>query len=185
MKCITRFLLLTCLVFVAGVAPVYSQASSSTAELRGQVTDSAGAVIPNAAVTLTDTGKGTNRTATTDEDGNYIFLAVPPSDYELKVEAAGSGFAASSTRVTLTVGQQSEIPVQLSATGLTESINVVAGGEVVETDRTQQSSVIDTQQIVNLPISRRNYLDYALLTPGVTDSDNIADASDFRVAQTP
>ncbi|HYE75484.1 MAG TPA: hypothetical protein VEF04_19230, partial [Blastocatellia bacterium] len=51
--------------------------------------------------------------------------------------------------------------------------------------RTQQSSVIDERQIQNLPISRRNYLDYALLTPGVSDSDNIADSSDFRVAQSP
>ncbi len=61
----------------------------------------------------------------------------------------------------------------------------MAGTEVVETARTQQSSVVDVRQITNLPISRRNYLDYALLTPGVNDADNIADSSDFRVAQTP
>ncbi len=64
-------------------------------------------------------------------------------------------------------------------------MDVVAGAEVVDTDRTQQSTVIAITQITNLPISRRNYLDYALLTPGVSDADNIADASDFRVAQTP
>jgi len=185
MNSLTKLFLLAVLVLTAGVVPAFSQASSSTAELRGQVTDSTGALVPNATVTLIDTGKGTNRTANTDEDGQYVFLAVPPSDYELKVEAASSGFAASTTRVTLTVGQQANLPVQLTASGLAESINVVAGAEVVETDRTQQSSVIDERQITNLPISRRNYLDYALLTPGVTDSDNIADASDFRVAQTP
>ncbi|MCA1626514.1 MAG: carboxypeptidase regulatory-like domain-containing protein, partial [Acidobacteria bacterium] len=185
MNSLTKLFLLAVLVLTAGVVPAFSQASSSTAELRGQVTDSTGALVPNATVTLIDTGKGTNRTANTDEDGQYVFLAVPPSDYELKVEAAGSGFAASTTRVTLTVGQQANLPVQLTASGVAESINVVAGAEVVETDRTQQSSVIDERQITNLPISRRNYLDYALLTPGVTDSDNIADASDFRVAQTP
>ncbi len=85
----------------------------------------------------------------------------------------------------MTVGQQANIPVQLSASGLQENVEVVAGAEVVDTDRTQQSSVVDVRQITNLPISRRNYLDYALLTPGVSDADNIADASDFRVAQTP
>ncbi|HEX8852353.1 MAG TPA: hypothetical protein VF754_02640, partial [Pyrinomonadaceae bacterium] len=73
----------------------------------------------------------------------------------------------------------------LGAQGIQETIDVVAGGEVVDTDRTQQSTVIGAGQITNLPISRRNYLDYALLTPGVSDADNIADASDFRVAQTP
>ncbi len=185
MKSLTQFFLTAFLVFVVGVSPVFSQASSSTAELRGQVTDSNGALVPGATVTLTDVGKGTIRTATTDEDGMYILLAVPPSDYELKVEAAARNFTASSRRITLTVGQQANIPVQLTAAGVAETINVVAGTEVVETDRTSQSSVIDARQITTLPISRRNYLDYALLTPGVTDSDNIADSSDFRVAQTP
>src|SRR4029079_16649747 len=82
-------------------------------------------------------------------------------------------------------GQKANIPVKLATGTLEANIDVVAGSEVVETTRTQQSTVIDDKQIVNLPISRRNYLDYALLTPGVSDSDNIADASDFRVAQTP
>ncbi len=185
MRSLTQFFLTAFLVFVVGVSPVFSQASSSTAELRGQVTDSNGALVPGATVTLTDVGKGTIRTATTDEDGMYILLAVPPSDYELKVEAAARNFTASSRRITLTVGQQANITVQLTATGVAETINVVAGTEVVETDRTSQSSVIDARQITTLPISRRNYLDYALLTPGVTDSDNIADSLDFRVAQTP
>src|SRR6185295_6262087 len=64
-------------------------------------------------------------------------------------------------------------------------VNIVAGSQVVEVERTQQSSVINQVQINNLPINRRNYLDFALLTPGVTDADNINDSTDFRVAQTP
>jgi hypothetical protein len=185
MKSLTKIFLLFSLVCLAPVAPVFAQASGSTAELRGTVTDSNGALIPGATVTLTDISKGNSRTATTDENGGFIFLAVPPTDYDLKVEAAARNFKASSTRITLTVGQQASIPVQLTAAGVAETVNVVAGTEVVETDRTSQSSVIDARQITTLPISRRNYLDYALLTPGVTDSDNIADSSDFRVAQTP
>lgn len=185
MRSLTKIFLLLAIVCLAAVAPVFAQASGSTAELRGVVTDPNGALVPGATVTLTDVGKGTSRTATTDESGQYVFIAVPPSDYQLKVEAAARNFAASSTNITLTVGQQANIPVQLTAAGVVETVNVVAGTEVVETDRTSQSSVIDERQITNLPISRRNYLDYALLTPGVTDSDNIADSSDFRVAQTP
>ncbi|MET0624799.1 MAG: TonB-dependent receptor [Pyrinomonadaceae bacterium] len=185
MRSLTQFFLAALLVVVAGVSPAFSQASSSTAELRGQVTDSSGAAVPNAAVTITDTAKGTSRTTQTDAEGNYVFLNLLPSSYELKVAAASGGFAPGTTRVELTVGQQANIPVQLSAKGIQESVEVVAGGEVVDTDRTQQSTVIGAGQITNLPISRRNYLDYALLTPGVSDADNIADASDFRVAQTP
>src|SRR5829696_5013027 len=184
MRSLTQFFLAALLVVAAGVSPAFSQASSSTAELRGQVTDSAGAAVPNAAVTITDLSKGTSRTTQTDAEGNYVFLNLLPSAYELKVSAAG-GFAPSTTRVELTVGQQANIPLQLGAKGFQETVEVVAGGEVVDTDRTQQSTVIGVNQITNLPISRRNYLDYALLTPGVSDADNIADASDFRVAQTP
>jgi hypothetical protein len=185
MKSLIKLSLLTILVSVTGVPSAFSQASSSTAELRGQVTDSVGAAVPNATVTVTDTGKGTSQTTTTNSEGVYTFLNLLPSTYELKVEAATAGFAPISTRIELTVGQRANIPFKLSAGTITENVDIVAGAEVVETDRTQQSSVVDVGQITNLPISRRNYLDYALLTPGVNDADNISDASDFRVAQTP
>lgn len=185
MKSLIKLSLLTILVSVIGVPSAFSQASSSTAELRGQVTDSMGAAVPNATVTVTDTSKGTSQTATTNSEGVYTFLNLLPSTYELKVEAATAGFAPISTRIELTVGQRANIPFKLSAGAITENVDIVAGAEVVETDRTQQSSVVDVGQITNLPISRRNYLDYALLTPGVNDADNISDASDFRVAQTP
>ncbi|CAN5660685.1 hypothetical protein BH18ACI1_BH18ACI1_04290 [soil metagenome] len=174
--------LLLCL-FVFGTLSVQAQASSSTAELRGLVTDATGAAIPNAAVTLTDTTRGTTRTAVTGDDGEYIFLVVPPSDYDLRVEAAGGSFAANTQRIRLTVGQQANIPVQLTAAGVAATVDIVANTDVVETDRTQQSSVIGEREVLQLPLSRRNFLDLALLTPGVNDSDNIADLSDFRVAQ--
>ena len=184
MRSLNTVFLTACFVLVIGVSPAFSQASSSTAELRGQVTDSAGAALSNATVTVTDVNKGTSRTVNTDEGGFYVFLNLQPSSYDLKVEA-GSGFAPSTTRIELTVGQQANISIQLGVGNITETIDIVAGAEVVDTDRTQQSSVVDVQQITNLPISRRNYLDYALLTPGVSDADNISDAADFRVAQTP
>ncbi|MBC7795450.1 MAG: TonB-dependent receptor, partial [Pyrinomonadaceae bacterium] len=174
--------LLLCM-FVICIVPVRPQSSSSTADLSGQVTDSNGAVIPNASVTLTDTERGTVRNATTDDGGTYNFIAIPPSTYDLKIEATGANFAAVTQRVTLTIGQQANIPIQLTAGGVQADVNVVSGAEVVETERTQQSTVINAREIVDLPVSRRNFLDLALLTPGVNDSDNIADASDARVAQ--
>ena len=173
----------SCLCLFAATTTIFAQASSSTAELRGNVTDTTGAAIPNATVTLTDATRGTTRTAVTNENGEYIFLVVPPSDYDLKIEAAGGNFAANSQRITLTIGQQANVPVQLTAAGVAANVDIVANSEVVETDRTQQSSVIDSRQVESLPLSRRNFLDLALLTPGVNDSDNIADLSDFRVAQ--
>src|SRR5262252_7320146 len=168
---------------VASHTPALAQASSSTAELRGQVTDANGAVITNARLTLTDVVKGSSRSATSDSEGNYVFLGLLPSSYDLKVEA--EGFGATTTRLELTVGQQANIPFKLAAGKVEIQVDVAAGAEVVETGRSEQASTVDARQITNLPINRRNFLDYALLTPGVADADNIADSSDYRVAQTP
>jgi hypothetical protein len=167
----------------ASATAAFAQASSSTAELRGQVTDAGGAVIPNAKLTLTDVVKGSSRVAASDGAGNYVFLGLLPSSYDLKVDA--QGFSATTTRFELTVGQQANIPIKLAAGKIEVQVEVVSGAEVVEVNRTEQSSTVDAKQITNLPINRRNFLDYALLTPGVSDADNIADSSDFRVAQTP
>jgi outer membrane receptor protein involved in Fe transport len=182
MKTFTRCALLLLAIQIFGTVPCFAQASSSTAELRGQVLDPSGAALTGANVSLADLNKGTKRTVASDDDGFFTFLNLPPSNYELVVEA--TGFASNATRIDLTVGQQANVPIKLEVGTVTETVSVLAGSEVVEIDRTQQSSVVDDMQIANLPISRRNYLDYALLTPGVTDSDNIADASDFRVVQT-
>jgi hypothetical protein len=184
MEVLKKITLLLLIAMLVRVDVALSQASVSTAEIRGQVIDATGAAIAGATITLTDVGKGTTRTVTTDENGNYVILSLLPSTYNLKVEA--TGFAPKTlTDVKLEVGQAANVPINLSAGGVQAEVNIAAGNEVIEVDRTQQSSVINERQINNLPINRRNYLDFALLTPGVSDADNINDSSDFRVAQTP
>ncbi|MFY9572028.1 MAG: carboxypeptidase regulatory-like domain-containing protein, partial [Blastocatellia bacterium] len=175
---------LVILVLAIRVEVVFPQASISTSELRGQVTDQNGAAVGGATITVTDQSRGAIRTVQSDENGLYVFLSLPPGGYTMKVEAAG--FATKTvTDIQLAVGQVGSIPIALGVGGVQAEVNVVAGGQVVEVERTQQSTVISEVQIDNLPINRRNYLDLALLTPGVTDSDNINDSTDFRVAQTP
>jgi Carboxypeptidase regulatory-like domain len=176
-----------CVALLAVVLNVtaYSQAATSTADLRGVVADENGAVIPNAAVILTNVAIGATWTTTTEQTGQYSFIALPPGDYELRVESTAANFAPTSLRVTLSVGQQANLPIQLTPKGIEATVAIIEGAEVVETSRTQQSSVVGNKQITALPLSRRSYLDFAQLTPGVTDSDNISDSSDFRVAQRP
>jgi hypothetical protein len=182
MRIIKSLALVSILLSVVGVA--YPQASVSRSELRGQITDQNGAAVAGATITLIDSARGTKRTAQSDENGLYVFLSLPPGEYNMKVDA--SGFAPTTlANVHLDVGQVGNVPVSLRAGGVQLEVDVSAGAQVVEVERTQQSTVINETQIVNLPINRRNYLDFALLTPGVTDSDNINDSTDFRVAQTP
>jgi hypothetical protein len=180
MKTIFRLLLCICI----GAASVFAQATA-TAELRGTVTDQNGSVIAGATVTATDNAKGTTRTVTTDADGNFVILSLPPSTYTVKVTA--SGFSAKTVNnVLLEVGQQSALDVNLTVGGVDAVVDVLQGEQaLVDTERTQQSTVISARQLNNLPINRRNFLDFALLTPGVNDADNINDSTDFRVAQTP
>ncbi|MEO6655510.1 MAG: carboxypeptidase-like regulatory domain-containing protein [Pyrinomonadaceae bacterium] len=159
--------------------------ATATSELRGNVTDQNGAAVSGATVTATDTAKGTTRTVTTNADGNYVLLSLPPSTSSVKVTA--SGFSSkTSNNVLIEVGQQMSLDVGLSVGNVDAVVDVAQGDEpLVDTERTQQSSVIGARQLNSLPINRRNFLDFALLTPGVNDSDNINDSSDFRVAQTP
>lgn len=174
----------SCLYLILSTTAVFAQATA-TAELRGRVTDPNGAVVAGATITATDNSKGTTRSVTADSDGNYVILSLPPSTYTVKVEAAG--FATKTiNNVQLEVGQQSALDVDLTVGDVGAVVDVAAGEELlVDTERTQQSTIISAKQLNNLPINRRNFLDFALLTPGVSDADNINDSTDFRVAQTP
>jgi hypothetical protein len=178
------FSLCLCLILI-NITTICAQATA-TAELRGRVLDPNGAAVPNATVTATNNAKGTTRTVNADSEGNYVILSLQPSTYTVKVEAPG--FATKTyNNVMLEVGQQSALDVDLALGQTGAVVDVLAGGEqqLVDTERTQQSTVISARQLNNLPINRRNFLDFALLTPGVNDADNINDSTDFRVAQSP
>jgi hypothetical protein len=181
----TKTLTLLLMILLAlRVELAFPQASVANSELRGRVTDQNGALVAGATITITEVNRGITRTAKSDDTGQYVFLSLPPGTYKMQVEA--TGFAAKTlTDIHLDVGQVGNVPVQLQVGGVQAEVNVVAGGQVVEVERTQQSTIINETQINNLPINRRSYLDFALLTPGVTDSDSINDSTDFRVAQTP
>jgi hypothetical protein len=172
-----------CLIALAA-ATLYSQAQSSSADLKGTVSDPSGASIPRAVLTITDPKTGFTRTMNSGQDGDFLFRVLPPSQYNLRVEAPG--FAAKTlSNVELRVGETVtiDIPMGLQQTGT--EVQVSAELPVIETARYQQSSTVEYRSIANLPINKRNYLDFALLTPGVSNTNNLADGTDYRVAQTP
>ena len=180
MKTIFGIWILICLGLISALAQ-----TSATAELRGTVTDPNGGALAGATVTATDNNKGSTRTVTTDEQGNYVILSLPPSTYTVKVTA--SGFASKTfNNVLLEVGQQLALDSAMTLGNVDAVVDVLSDEQqLVDTERTQQSTVISSRQLNNLPINRRNFLDFALLTPGVNDADNVNDSTDFRVAQTP
>ena len=173
------------LIVIAAIsAAAFAQAGVSTSEIKGRVTDPNGAVVAGATVTATDAQKGTTRTATTDTEGEYRLLALPPGTYQLRVQAPG--FSSQLTNaVQVTVGQTADQNFSLRVGDTTATVEVTADLPVIETDRTQQSTTVNERYIQDLPIDRRDYLTFTLLAPGVVDSNALADNSDFRVTQTP
>ncbi|MCP9494668.1 MAG: TonB-dependent receptor [Pyrinomonadaceae bacterium MAG19_C2-C3] len=143
-------------------APVYAQAQSNAADLRGFVRDPAGSVVSGATVTVSNASTGTTRTATTNDEGFYQIIGVPPGDYEIAIEATNFKRAVVPT-VQLTVGQRADLDVALEVGGVGETVTVSgATTELVETSRTAVSNTIDETRIDNLPINERNYLNFAL-----------------------
>ena len=157
--------LLMVLLLSAHVA--FGQAQSNAADLQGTVKDSTGAVVANATVTARNPATNISKNATTNEEGFYRIINLPPGDYEVSVEAA-SFKKAVIPKVTVTVGQRAELNVALELGQLSESVTISdATSEVVETSKTAVATTIDQQRINNLPINERNYLSFALTTSPV------------------
>jgi hypothetical protein len=158
--------LLILLVLSAHVA--FGQAQSNAADLQGTVRDSTGAVVANAAVTVRNPGTNFSRSATTNDEGFFRIVNVPPGDYEVTVEATNFKKAVL-PKVTVTVGQAAELnDIALEPGAISESVTISdATSEIVEQSKTAVATTIDQQRINNLPINERNYLAFALTTSTV------------------
>ena len=109
---------------------------------------------------------GLEKTATSDSEGNYHIILLPPGPYT--VRANGQGFTQTELRdVTVTVGGKTPLDLTLSVGGTSESVPVSAEAPVVETTRTSVATTINQRSIENLPINGRNFQDFATLSPGV------------------
>ncbi len=132
----------------------------STAQLNGVVRDPQGAVVPNAAITVTDASKGYSRSTVSDGQGNYQVLLLPPGTYTVTVSSPGFAKLIEQN-VTLTIGQQAELPLGLAISG-SDTVNVNAGADIIETQRSSQSTTVDQLRIANLPTNGRNYINFTL-----------------------
>lgn len=149
----------------------FGQSQSNAADLQGFVKDGTGAVVTNATVTARHPATNASRTTTTNEEGFYQIVNLPPGEYELTVEAPT--FKKSVLPgVKLTVGQRADLDVALEAGQISEVVTISgATAELVETSRTAVANTIDQQRIENLPINERNYLSFAT-TISTVNRDN-------------
>jgi hypothetical protein len=143
---------------------IYAQAI--TAKVVGAVSDASGAAVPAAAVNIHNVQTNQTRTTKTNESGNYEFSFLPIGEYTLSVEAAG--FQKSEvSQFQLNVDQVARLNLQLTVGELSEKVSVEASAVGLQTETTSVGTVIDGQQVVELPLNGRSFVQLALLTPGV------------------
>lgn len=150
------------LCLVIGTVSAIAQSQVAAADLKGTVVDPNGAVIPGANVTVRNLGTNISRSTTSDANGAYSFVAIPPGDYEITSQA--SGFKkVSITPLKLAIGQSAELKVTMEV-GAQDAVVTVTGDtvELIETTKTTVANTIDKERIDNLPINERSATGFAL-----------------------
>lgn len=143
-------------------------AQGTRGTINGIVTDPSGSVVPNATVKLIDSAKGTEtRTVTTDDNGNYRFVEIEPSTYDIVVSASGFG-EAKVVQIKVEPNRNLTLDnVTLAVSGASAEVTVTAATELIDRESATLGTTVDRRRVEGLPLNGRNVLDLALLQPGV------------------
>jgi hypothetical protein len=146
-----------------------AQTTISTGSIQGTITDQAGAVLSGAKVTITNKGTGQAISVTTTSAGAYASGALIPGAYTVRIEA--KGFKATEASVRVEVNTTAPGNFQLQVGQETQVVEVQGSAVTVNTEQATVQGIITEEQIENLPINGRNFLDLAQLEPGVQIQD--------------
>ncbi len=149
--------------------PVSAQETINYASLSGRITDPQGAVVGGARVTARQTETNIAREAVTGSEGRFRFPYLRLGPYEITVRQ--SGFAETTRRLDLTVGSAFDLAISLRLESVAESVTVTGAATVLESARSQIAGTVSRTEVANLPLNGRNFLDIALLVPGVSPTN--------------
>ncbi len=166
------FYIFTCIAASSLLQEARAQETINYASVSGRVLDPAGAVIQGAKVTARQTDTNQSSEALTDASGRFRFPYLHVGPYE--VSAQKQGFADTVRKVQLSVGAAFELPFTLSVGNVQTKVDVSGEATVLETARTQIAGTISQNEVKDLPLSGRNYLDLALFVPGVSPTNTAA-----------
>jgi len=154
-------------VVLFSVLPMVAQ--FDTGAITGRVTDVSGAVVARAAITVTNTGTGIQKSYITDQNGNFVASSLPYGMYV--VETRATGFADSKSQpVELSVGATVQVNLTLGVAASQESIQVNGTATTVDTTSSMSGTTLDTNQVANLPINGRDVSEFLEVAPGSVDS---------------
>jgi hypothetical protein len=156
-----------CTLILSFSSFVWTQSQSTTGNIEGHVVDQNGAVVPNVSITATNINTGFAKTAQSDSEGKYAIVLLPPGRYRVETGAVQGFATAKYENVTVNVGGKTALEIALSIGAAANVVDVIAGGQGVETNRTSISTTFDETSVQNLPTNGRNFLDIVTLTPGI------------------
>jgi len=155
--------LLLTLVFAT---PIVAQTQITSGTIQGTVLDANGAAVPSAAVEVKNVETNFSRNLTTDEDGRFVALSLPPGKYTVTVSK--QGFATLVVEnANLTVGQAITLPLSMKVSGVEERVTITAT-PTIDTVKTESSTTLGENTVSNTPILGRKFEDLLTLTPGVS-----------------
>ncbi|MGH9159680.1 MAG: carboxypeptidase regulatory-like domain-containing protein [Vicinamibacteraceae bacterium] len=143
-------------------------AQTASGSMAGAIVDSTGAVLPGATVTAINELNGQTRTSTSDEDGNFVFQALAPGAYTVRVELEGFQTLERKGNMLIASGRLALGDLALDVGQQTESVTVTARGERVATTTTSHQAILDLQQVTNLSIRGRDPVSLLKILPGVS-----------------
>ena len=159
------------LCFLAPCFVVSASAQVNTATLSGTVSDPQGLPVKGAKVTVANAGTGAERTSVSDDNGRYNLVGLPPGQYKMSVDGGASFAVYENASLVLTVGEAANLDAQLQLRGQQQTVTVTSEPALVETQKSDVSSTIDSRQITNLPINERNYINFTLLNSQAARDD--------------
>ncbi len=166
-RCIPAILALLGLSAMAA-APLVAQ-STYTAQLTGVVTDSSGAVVPGAKVTLTDEATGISTSYTTDNKGIFAFNGIRPGSFTVQVEAANLG-TQQRKNVALAVSQQATLDFTLSPSTMSETITVTDQPPLLDTANAALGTDVTNEYVRDIPLINRSMFGLVFLAGGVSET---------------
>jgi Carboxypeptidase regulatory-like domain/TonB-dependent Receptor Plug Domain len=160
-----RHLIVRAALGLVSIVPLMGQVGTQGSIL-GTVVDSSRAALPAASVTVTNLDTGLVQTATADDAGNFEILALPIGPYSVAVSKPGFK-TWNLKRIVLTVGERSRLSPVLDIGNVAEEVSVVGGAPLLQTERSSVQTVVQMEQIRELPLSTRNPVVLVNLVPGM------------------
>src|SRR5687767_12670560 len=160
-----------CILFCAllTVPGALAQENVTSASVSGRVLDPSNQVVQGAQVIVRKTDTNLTRRALTDSEGRFRFSYLKVGPYEIKVQA--KGFAEVARLLTLTVGAAYELPISLTLATTETTLMVTDEAVTLEAARSQIAGTVSQTEVKSLPLNGRNFLDLALLVPGVSPTN--------------